>query len=244
MNRFGFSVARLAWLRSVRLRIVRLQKGLRRGLPRACAWALATAMPAMTAAHAGLPVPALISDATTPALAAGPAEAIAPGQADQPPVTASTMPADYQLGPSDRVTISVYGEDDLSREYVVSPAGTISLPLIGEIVARGRTADALRGEITRKLGNGYINNPTVTVMISAFRNFYILGEVNKPGEYAFESGLTVTQAVAEAAGYTYRAARRYAFVRHEGETTETRMPVTAELAVRPGDTIRVGERYF
>jgi polysaccharide export outer membrane protein len=150
----------------------------------------------------------------------------------------------YRLGPNDRVTISVYGEDDLSREYIVSPGGTVSLPLIGDVVAQGRTADDLRDEIQHRLADGYLNNPTVTVMISGFRNFYILGEVNKPGEYPYESGLTVMQAVAEAAGYTYRAAKRYAFIKHEGETKETRIQISPDMLVRPGDTIRLGERYF
>lgn len=180
------------------------------------------------------------------ALVAVPAGAIAAAQpADSPAVAApSAAPQDYRLGPNDRVTISVYGEDDLSREYIVSPAGTISLSLIGDVVARGHTADDLRTEIQHRLADGFINNPAVTVMISGFRNFYILGEVNKPGAYAFESGLNITQAVAEAAGYTYRAAKRYAFIKHEGESTETRILIAPDMLVRPGDTIRFGERYF
>lgn len=158
--------------------------------------------------------------------------------------TASPAPPAYLLGPNERVTINVYGEDDLSREYTISPGGTISLPLIGDVVAQGRTADDLRAEIQNRLANGFLNKPAVTVMISGFRNFYILGEVNKPGDYAYENGLTVTQAVAEAAGYTYRAAKRYAFVKHEGETKETRIRIEPNMLVRPGDTIRFGERYF
>lgn len=182
-------------------------------------------------------------------LATGTAYAAAPNVADQPPVAPaapglSAAPQDYRLGSDDRVTVSVYGEDDLSREYIVSPGGTISVPLIGDVVARGRTADDLRGEIQRRLADGFINNPAITVMISGFRNFYILGEVNKPGAYAYESGLNITQAVAEAAGYTYRAAKRYAFIKHEGESKEARVLILPDMLVRPGDTIRFGERYF
>ena len=139
------------------------------------------------------------------ALAADASCAIAQAAADQAPAAIAvqssiTAAKDYRLGPNDRVTISVYGEDDLSREYVVSPEGTVSLPLIGDVVAQGRTADDLRAEVQHRLADGFLNNPAVTVMITGFRNFYILGEVNKPGEYPYESGLTVTQAVAEAAG--------------------------------------------
>jgi polysaccharide export outer membrane protein len=160
------------------------------------------------------------------------------------PPAQSATPQDYRLGPNDKVTIGVYGEDELSREYTVGPTGTISLPLIGEVGAKGLTVDALRGELQRRLGAGFINNPTISVTITGFRNFYILGEVNRPGEYAYESGLTLTEAVSEAAGFTYRAKRSYAFIRHEGETTETRVRVTPDFRVLPGDTIRVGERYF
>lgn len=154
------------------------------------------------------------------------------------------VPDDYRLGANDKVTIGVYGEDEISREYTVGPSGTISLPLIGELTAKGMTVAELRGEVQRRLASGFINNPTVSVTITAFRNFYILGEVNRPGEYAYEAGLTITQAVAEAAGYTYRAKKTYAFIRHEGETTETRVRLTPDIKVRPGDTIRFGERYF
>ena len=157
---------------------------------------------------------------------------------------ARTLAHDYRLGANDRVTISVYGEDDLSREYVVSPNGTISLALIGDVVAKGRTSDELRSEIVRRLGNGFINSPTITLVVTGFRNFYILGEVNKPGEFQYEIGLTLTQAVAAASGFTYRAAKRYVFIRHEGEAKEARLPLAPDMQVLPGDTIRLGERYF
>lgn len=155
-----------------------------------------------------------------------------------------TLAHDYRLGANDRIAISVYGEDDLSREYVVSPGGTISLALIGDVVAKGRTPDELKSEIVRRLGNGFINNPTITLVVTGFRNFYILGEVNKPGEFQYESGLTLTQAVAAASGFTYRAAKRYVFIRHEGEAKEVRVPLAPDMQVLPGDTIRLGERYF
>lgn len=192
-------------------------------------------------ALAALPGGAVCATAQT---VANQAPVASQGAVSSPPASGSVQPPNYRLGPNDRVTITVYGEDDLSREYVVSPAGKVSLPLIGDLIAQGRTVEDLRDEIGRRLADGFINNPAVTVTVSTFRNFYILGEVNKPGEYPYESGLTVTQAVAAAAGYTYRAARRYVFIKHEGDTTETRVPITAGMLVQPGDTIRLGERYF
>lgn len=157
---------------------------------------------------------------------------------------ASAIDRTYKLGVNDRLAISVYGEDDLSREYIVSPAGTISMGLIGEVPAKGRTPEDLRADIEKRLANGFLNKPAITLSVTGFRNFYILGEVNRPGQFPYESGLTLTQAVAAASGYTYRAAKRYVFIRHEGESTEKRVPLTPDLPVLPGDTIRLGERYF
>lgn len=155
-----------------------------------------------------------------------------------------TPDSDYRLGPTDRVAITVYGEDEFSREYVVSPLGSISLPLIGEVKATGMTGGELRSEIERQLGSGFINRPSVTLVVTGFRDYFILGEVNKPGEYPYSAGLTIIQAVAAAEGFTYRAARRYVFLRHAGEKVETRLALTPDMKVRPGDTVRLGERYF
>lgn len=151
---------------------------------------------------------------------------------------------DYRLGPTDRLSITVYGEDEFSREYVVSPLGSISLPLIGEVKAIGLTSDELRRDIEQRLGSGFINKPSVTLVVTGFRDYFILGEINKPGEYPYSAGLTVIQAVAAAEGFTYRAARRYVFLRHAGEETETRVLLKPNMKVRPGDTLRLGERYF
>lgn len=74
--------------------------------------------------------------------------------------------------------------------------------------------------------------------------FYILGEVNRPGEYAFSEGLTVQNAVATAGGFTYRANQRQVFVKHRDETAERRVKMSASLPVQPGDTIRITERFF
>jgi protein involved in polysaccharide export with SLBB domain len=74
--------------------------------------------------------------------------------------------------------------------------------------------------------------------------FYILGEVNRPGEYAFSEGLTIQNAVATAGGFTYRANERQVFIKHRDEPTERKVRLTASTPVQPGDTIRVTERFF
>jgi polysaccharide export outer membrane protein len=76
------------------------------------------------------------------------------------------------------------------------------------------------------------------------RPFYILGEVNRPGEYPYVSGLTVLSAVATAGGFTYRANKRTIYVRHANEGIEIKTRIGAATQVRVGDTLRIVERYF
>jgi protein involved in polysaccharide export with SLBB domain len=161
--------------------------------------------------------------------------------------TTSPVPpaeANYVLGVDDHVTILVFGEDALSKEYVVGPDGKISVPLIGDIPATGRTLAQVQSDVQAKLADGYIKNPQVAASISTFRPFYILGEVTRPGEYPYRDGLTVTAAVATAQGFTYRAQKRFVFIKHKGDPAEKREFLDPGLEVEPGDTIRVGERYF
>lgn len=173
------------------------------------------------------------------ALAAGGARA-------QPVVAGSDNPvaADYKLGPTDHIRITVFGEDNLTGEFSVTADGSISMPLIGAVAALGRTADQVRADIETRLKDGYIKDPRVSVEVLNYRGFYILGEVNKSGEYPYTPGLTVLGAVATAQGYTYRANTHRVFIKHEGDPGERPYPVTSDLAVQPGDVIRVAERFF
>lgn len=74
--------------------------------------------------------------------------------------------------------------------------------------------------------------------------FYILGEVNRPGEYPFSEGLTIQNAVATAGGFTYRANQKQVFLKHQSEPMERKVRITAATPVQPGDTIRITERFF
>lgn len=150
----------------------------------------------------------------------------------------------YRLGPGDKIRLITYGEDSLTGEFAVSGAGAVSLPLIGDMKAAGLTTSELEDEIATALRGNYIKDPRVSVEVLNFRPFYILGEVNKPGEYPFEDGLTVMNAVATANGFTYRANSHRVMIKHAGETDEKEYPLTSSLAVAPGDTIRVKERFF
>ncbi|WOI52892.1 polysaccharide biosynthesis/export family protein [Parvularcula sp. LCG005] len=151
---------------------------------------------------------------------------------------------DYRLGPGDKVKLTVYGEEDLSGEYSVDGAGQVSLPLIGEFQARGLTVRELQGSVDAALRDGYLKDPSVSAEVVAYRPFYILGEVKRPGTYAYQSGLTVLNAVATAEGFTYRANERFVYIRRAGDQEESKFPLTSTTTVRPGDTIRIGERFF
>src|SRR5215470_11890397 len=123
-----------------------------------------------------------------------PANQIAPGQT-----------ADYKLGSGDRVQITVLGQKDLTGEYLVDGTGMMAFPFIGQIHAGGLTASELEKEIVSKLRPDYLTDPKVSAVVLTYRPFYIVGEVTKPGSYAYVAGITVINAVALAGGFTHRA---------------------------------------
>ena len=154
--------------------------------------------------------------------------------------TTRTDEANYRLGPGDKLHVQVLGAEDLTGDYVVGDNGTVSTPMIGDVKAAGLTRAQLEREMERKLAQGYIKNPKVSATILAYRPFYIYGEVTKPGEYPYASGMRVMSAVATAGGYTYRANQNYVVVTRHGEERKA-LPGTP---IQPDDVIRVPERYF
>ena len=149
---------------------------------------------------------------------------------------------DYRLGTGDHIRVNVFNEPTLSGEFSIAADGSVALPLIGSVPASERTTTQLTAQITAKLAAGYLLAPRVSIDVLSYRPFYILGEVNKPGEYPYVVGLTVENAIATAAGLTYRGDRRRVYLKNLGGADEAAVPPT--FRVRPGDTIRVGERYF
>lgn len=227
------------------------------------------------------------------------------------------VPSGYVLGPNDRVRLIVFGEENLSGEFLVDAAGKVALPLIGELQAAGLDVRSFERAVQQRLADGYLRDPRVSVEILNARPFFvlgevanpgqfpfvagmtaanaiaiaggfapladqtkvrikragsdveevepltpttkiapgdtlrvvkgaffILGEVNAPGEYSFTPGMTVLQAIATARGFTYRANRTKIYIQHAGEVVEERLKVSPSLTIQPGDTIRVGERFF
>ncbi len=162
----------------------------------------------------------------------------------QPEATSQRGGEDYQLGVADKVRIIVFDEPTLSGEFTVNANGALSLPLIGDVPVLGLTPTQVTVRIRDALKGGYLLEPKVSIDVLTFRPFYILGEVNKPGEYPYSSGLTVDAAVAMAEGYTYRAEKKKVLIRHAGDELAQKMRITPDLRVHPGDIIRIGERYW
>jgi polysaccharide export outer membrane protein len=174
-----------------------------------------------------------------------------PSQLATPPQVASSSSRapivnddNYRLGAGDKMKITVYGEQDLSGEFLVSANGHVQFPLLGEVQAAQLTAQEFAKALTAELGAKYLRNPRVSIEIQNYRPFYIIGEVNKPGEYVYESGLTLHGAVALAGGYTYRAKESDVYIRRMGSETETPMRVTGQIKIYPGDVVRIPERFF
>ena len=153
---------------------------------------------------------------------------------------------EYRLAAGDRLRVTVFGEEALSKEYIVTSAGDLAFPLLGDLPAAGKTSGELAKDITTGLDAGYLNDPRVNIEVLNYRPFYILGEVTKSGEFPYSDDLTALQAIALAGGYTYRAEQRRVFIRRAGEQEERTYELNSgrSVYVRPGDTIRVGERYF
>lgn len=150
----------------------------------------------------------------------------------------------YQLNAGDKVQIAIFNEDNLSGSYVVAPDGQVTLPLAGGIKAAGLTLAEFQQAVVERLKDGIVQEPNVTVSAVELRPYYILGEVKKPGKYSYLPDLTVLSAVATAEGFTYRANMNAIYIRRANDPSEREYPLTATMAVMPGDTIRITQRYF
>jgi polysaccharide export outer membrane protein len=152
----------------------------------------------------------------------------------------------YILGAGDRMRISVFGEDRLSGEFTVNNVGQLSFPLIGNIDATGKTLADVQATIHDRLANGYVNDPRVTAEFVNFRPYFVLGEVGRPGQFPYADGLTLRQAIAAAGGFTYRAKRSRVYITKPGSAAEEQVDLNTNSGriIRPGEVIRIGERFF
>lgn len=140
-------------------------------------------------------------------------------------IAAETIGAEptYLLGPEDVLKIAVWKDEQLTQETVVRPDGMITFPLIGEVAASGRTAEDVRNEIAKRLTK-YLPNPNVTVTVLKVLSYriYVLGRVNKPGEFQVGHHTDVLQALSMAGGLTpYAAENDIKVIRRNGADEQT-----------------------
>jgi polysaccharide export outer membrane protein len=178
--------------------------------------------------------------------------AVSPRRVVAPAIYAAPMPAPmavaydaaYRLDAGDRLRIVIYGQEGLTNTYAIDAGGSITMPLIGAVRARGLTPAGLASEITGRLRNGYIREPSVAVEIEAYRPFFILGEVAAPGQYPYVPNMSVESAVAIAGGFSPRARRDRVTLTHTDAGGSIRAVVPLGTPISPGDTVLVGERWF
>lgn len=161
---------------------------------------------------------------------------------------------EYVLGPSDVLRINVWHNPDLSSEAVVRPDGTISLPLIGDVRAAGRTSGQLRAEIAQRLSTFVKDeSATVTVAVTAINSyrFVVSGNVEHAGSFGGSRYVTVSEAIALAGGPNrYASPEQTVIIRSDPAKGKRRIPVDYpgilsgktpdhDLPVLPGDTVHV-----
>jgi protein involved in polysaccharide export with SLBB domain len=150
----------------------------------------------------------------------------------------------YELGAGDKLRVIVYGEDDLGGSFDVDGQGFVSLPLIGELNVAGLSVHQVEENIVEKLADGYVVDPRVNVQVLEYRPFYVIGEVNKPGEYPYVNEMNVLNAVALAGGYTVKAIEGGVYVRRYGNGDEIYLPAESSSKIYPGDVVRIKSSLF
>lgn len=165
-----------------------------------------------------------------------------------PDTSKSTMTDNYVIGASDVLAITVFKEPTLSGSLLVRPDGMISMPLLGDVMASGKTPLQLAAEITVKLKK-YVQDPNVTVVLGQMNSkiVYLMGEIGKPGPIGMTPGMTLLQAIATGGGLTQYANSKKIYILRTVDGKQQKIPVQYKLALKgegsfnlilnPGDTI-------
>ena len=150
-----------------------------------------------------------------------------------------------KLGPNDRLRITVFGQPTLTGEYTLDGNGDLAFPLIGNVPANGSTTSELQQKIAAKLNPEYLINPSVSAEIVNRRPFYVIGEVQKPGNYPYVTDMTAVNAIAMAGGFTRRARKNDFYIRRlDKDGKMVRIEANAGTVLQAGDTLEVRERVF
>lgn len=162
------------------------------------------------------------------------------------PAPKSVAPASYVLGPGDEIEIQVYGDNELSRTLMIKPDGTIALPLINEVKAAGKTTGQLETELI-KMYSKYVKAPLVTVVVRQLRvdRVFLLGQVQRPGDYPIRQNLNIFELLASAGGPTNRAdLAKAVIIRGKTETINVDLVQAFLKNQAPAVTIQDGDVLF
>jgi polysaccharide export outer membrane protein len=182
------------------------------------------------------------------------AQATAAGNRAAASIPAAALPADYVIGEEDVLGVLFWREQDMSGDVAVRPDGRITLPLIGEVVASGKTPEALRTEIQDAAGK-YLSDPNVTLLIRQMnsRKVYITGAVTNPGSFPLNGPRTVMQLISLAGGLTeFADAENITVIRPDKTGASKALKfnykdvakgrrLEQNVVLQPGDTVVVDE---
>jgi len=192
-------------------------------------------------------VPAqVVKPLVTPALQATKATTEGTGPASTPD---AGIAANYVIGPDDSLQVTVWKEPSLSGTFPVRPDGMISLVLLGDLMAAGRTPMQLGEDISTRLKK-YIQDPNVTVLVAAVNShrIFLVGEVQKVGPLPLSAGMTPLQAIAAAGGLTAFANSKHIYILRGTQGKQIKIPFNYKsalkgdvqgIALQSGDTIVV-----
>jgi len=122
----------------------------------------------------------------------------------QEPASEAAFGNVYTLGPGDQILIDVFGEEDLSMDFMLNDTGTLNYPFLGEIKVEGMSVVELERYITVGLKGRFLVDPDVTISVKEYRPFYLNGEVARPGGIPYQPGLTMERAISLGGGFTPR----------------------------------------
>ena len=166
------------------------------------------------------------------------------------PTSQEAPPSANTIGPTDKVSIRVYREEELGGEFVISPDGTISFPLVGKLSVAGATCSEIEDQLEERLGDNFLKEPSVSCSVIEFnsKKVSVFGEVHKPGNFSYEDRMSVVQAITSAGGFKDTASKNNTTLVRvmQGKKVRVRVPVSAivegeieNLALMPGDIIFV-----
>jgi polysaccharide biosynthesis/export protein VpsN len=151
---------------------------------------------------------------------------------------------DYRLGVGDTISIRVFDEPDLSVKVLLGDTTAFSFPLLGEIQVDDMTVKEVESLITVRLKGSYLIEPKVSVLVVAYRKFYIKGEVKSPGEYSYSPQLTMDKVISLAGGFTTRANKKKINIQSGKNNKKKSRRANLNTIIQPGDVITVERRFF